>query len=155
MRLTTNEIVEYIENDICPMEWAWESAIELAVAANDAAMAADCARFLEFFEPGRSWEAAEYHGLMYHHFAGRWESAVHIGYIRANEAFQDALEKYEGVEEKTESIKRVFAERTADDAAAEKWIRSLVGTYVFDCADGSVLTFDGIFGGIIDTAQPV
>ena len=152
-RTTTTQIISWIENDQVPDEWAWESAIESAMDESPED-AADAARFLEKLEPGRAWSAAEYHGLMYHHCSGRWESAVHIGYLRANEAFEDALEKYEGNEAKTAQIKKVFAERTASDEAVEKWIRGLVGTHVFDCADGTVLTFDRIFNSAITEEDP-
>lgn len=153
MSLTTARIVEMIEMGSYPT-WEWEAAIENA--KNDsAADAADAARFLEQLQPGRSWSAAEYHGLMYHHFTGRWKSAVEIGYIRANEMFTDAMEAAGDNEQKRDWAKRVFAERTASDEDAERFIRSMVGTYLFDCADGTVLTFDGIFSGEITEEEPV
>lgn len=153
--LTTAQILGLVASNgaLPPQWWDWESAIESAVENSSAGDAADAARFLEHLQPGRTWSAAEYHGLMYHHFTGRWSSAAEIGYIRANEMFTDAMEEAGGDEGKEDWAKRVFAERTVSDEDAEKFIRSMIGTYVFGSIDGSVLTFDGIFGGIIDTEE--
>ncbi len=154
--LTTEQIVSLVEGGgVCPPQWHdWEYVIGEAVQSASAEDAADAARFLEKLDPGRTWSAAEYHGLMTNHFTSRWESAAHIGHIRADEKFQDALVRYKDNEHAIENTKKQFAERTASDEAAAKYIRSRVGTHVFDCADGTVLTFDGIFGGIIDGEEP-
>lgn len=153
MKLTTEQIIQFIEKDIVPPWWEWESAIESAMN-DEEETAADGARFLEKLEPGRTWSAAEYHGLMRHHLTGRWESAAIIGHMRAGEEQEDALEKYEGNESETIRVKSVYAQRTASDEAAEQWIRGRVGTMVFDCADGTVLTFDGILNGQITEEDP-
>lgn len=153
MNLTTKQIIDYIERGIVPPWWEWESAIESAMS-DDPVDAADAARFLEKLEPDRTWSAAEYHGLMFHHLSGRWESAAVIGRMRAGEEQEDGLEKYAGDESKTDRIKAIYAQRTASDEAAEKWIRGRIGTMVFDCPNGTVLTFDGIFNGQIEEEDP-
>lgn len=142
-KLTTRQIIRHIENDAVPAEWAWECAIESAMS-DGTRDAVDAARFLESFQPEREWSAAEYHGLMYHHFTGRWPSAAELGVIRAREKLDDGKI----------GAKR-FEEITSSDESAAKWLRSQIGTYVFDCADGTVLSFDGIFGGVIDEEDPV
>ena len=141
-KLTTQQIIWYIDEDVVPAEWAWESAIE-SVMSDSMEDAADGARFLEQLHPGRSWSAAEYHGLMHHHFTGRWKSAVEIGYLRANERFEDNPKDIAW-----------FAYVTMTAAHVEQWIRERSGTHVFDCADGTVLTFDHIKDGVITEEGP-
>lgn len=156
-KLTTGQIVHIIKENIDPEDWAWEMAIEQAVNNGDTGTedATDAALFLEKLDPGKAWSAEQYHGLMYHHFTGRWESAAHIGAIRAHEKYDELAEKYA---DDPVNLTRIATDRdlrVASDEAAEKWIRSLAGTYVFDTGDGTVLTFDRIFGGIIDEEEPV
>jgi hypothetical protein len=159
MNLTTEKIIAsviaYTEDEVTPPDWAWECAIESAVSQSGERDAADAARFLEHLEPCKEWTAEEYHGLMHHHFTGRWVSAAEIGAIRAHEKFQDLTEKLDPEDEQYKRCVARLAERTASDEAAEKFVRSIIGTYVFDCPDGTVLTFDGIFAGVIDTEDPV
>jgi hypothetical protein len=155
MELTTEQIIQYIEKGVVPPDWAWECAIDAAVRHNGERDAADAARFLERLEPCKVWRADEYHGLMQHHFTSRWVSAAEIGAIRAHEKFQDRVENLDPEDEQYKRCAKKLAERTASDEAAEGFIRSIIGTYVFDCPDGTVLTFDGIFAGVIDTEDPV
>jgi len=156
MDLTTEQIIRYIEEDRPTRDFVWNDVLEDAVeqSPDGSRDAADAARFLEKLEPGRTWSAAEYHGLMTNHFTGRWKSAAHIGRIRAQEMLDDAREKHKGDDVQMDIVKRRFAERTASDEAAGKFVRALVGTYVFDCADKTVLTFDRIFGGILTPEDP-
>lgn len=153
MSLTTARIVEMIEMGSYPT-WEWEAAIENA--KNDsAADAADAARFLEQLEPGRTWSAAEYHGLMYHHFTGRWVSEQHIAEIRYEEKYEDLKEKYTNSGNSYELNRlehRRVTEQYMDKVA---WLRGQAGTHVFHAADGTVLTFNGIFGGLITEEEPV
>lgn len=143
-KLTTEQITGLIEEDIVPAEWAWESAIESAIGHHEERNAADGARFLEKLVPGRGWSAAEYHGLMYHHFTGRWESTREIGEIRATESHEDGkLSDHD------------YHMIMANPELAEKHVRDMPGTHVFDCEDGTVLTFDGIFDGTLTEEDPV
>lgn len=153
LQLTTEQIIRHVTNATIPGEWEWEVVLEQAVQ-DGWENAAAAARFLEKLHPGRTWSAAEYHGLMYHHTPVRWSSAAEIGYIRANEAFTDAFEEAGDDEQKRDLAKRVFAGRTASDEDAEKFIRSMTGTHIFECADGTVLTFDGIVNGVIREEEP-
>lgn len=150
--LFTGQIIHLIVNDIVPAEWAWESALESACEIPEDAV--DGARFLEKLEPGRSWSAAEYHGLMYHHFTGRWDSAVEIGRIRAAEAHEEMTLAANGNTLEAGQADRLFDARTASDEAAEKYLRNIFGLHVFEAADGTVLTFDGIVGGVIREEDP-
>jgi hypothetical protein len=153
--MTGAEIAHHIETDTVPDDWPWESALDSAMGNNEHRDAADAARFLDTLYPGRAWTAAEYHGLMYHHFTGRWASAATIGYIRADEKHDDMVLVAEGSATALERADRLHTQRTASDEAAEQYIRGIVGTYLFDCPDGSVLTFDGIFNGQINEEEPV
>ena len=141
-KLTTAEIIHYAENDLVHPEWAWESVLESAMNYGGAADAADGARFLEHLHPDRTWSPSQYHGLMYHHFTGRWESAAFVGYVRAGELLGDKV-----ISEK-QHLKITFS-----DVAVGQWLRDS-GTHVFDCADGTVLTFDGIVNGVITEEDP-
>lgn len=153
--LTTEQIIRFVTGErLVPVSWPdWASAVLLA--ANDSSQdAVDGARFLEHLEPGRTWSAAEYHGLMYNHFTGRWESALHIAHIRLGEWREDMLENHADRPGEPEHVEMYYKNRMEDDALAVKWLRDRPGTYVFECADGTVLTFDGILDGVIDTGEP-
>lgn len=155
MRLTVSEIAYYITNDVVLAAWPWEHAIESAMGEGwEAAVSA--ALFLEKLTPGKAWRADEFYGLIYNHFTGRWDSAVEIGMIRARESYEDAKERYAANPAALANCKRRFEERTASVETAEKYIRNLQsqGTHVFDCLNGGVITFDKLFGGVIDEEDP-
>lgn len=167
MKMTTEQIIHHIEKDIVPADWAWEYTIESA-CDESCVDAADAVRFLESFEPCREWSAAEYHGLMCHHFSGRWESAAHIAHIRLGEWIQERQElldeRKKRYSDDTVELSQIEADRdravsyharwSGSDELAVQWLKGRFGTYVFDCPDGSVLVFDRIFGGIIDAEEP-
>lgn len=152
MELTTQQIIDMIDLGDYPT-WGWEVAAESA-AAESFDDAKDGARFLEEFQPCRVWSAAEYHGLMHHHFTGRWPSVLDIAHIRLGEKHEDMKEKYADNPAELARIEAYYGNRAADDALAVKWLHDRPDTHVYDCADGTVLTFNGIFGGIIDTEEP-
>jgi hypothetical protein len=148
--LTPDQILQYLNGDLELNDWHWEEAADNAINGSERRDAEDAARFLEKLQPGRSWSVDEYNGLMHHHFTGRWTSAAEIGAIRAHEKYEDLKERYAGDPSQLDRIEAQLARRTASDEAAEQYLRTNVGTYVFDCADGTVLTFDRIFNGTID-----
>lgn len=152
-KLTTERIIQHITNATIPGEWEWEAALEHAVE-DGWENAADAARFLEQLHPGRLWSAEEYHGLMYHHLTGRWTSAAEVGHIRAGDRHEDMVEAANGNTLMLGRADRLHNDRTSSDAAAVAYLHSMPGTHVFECANGTVLTFNDIVNGVITEEEP-
>ncbi len=153
LTLTTEQIIRHLTNASLPGDWEWEVALEGAVQ-HSWEDAADAARFLESLHPGRRWTAAQYNGLMYHHFTGRWSSVEEIAYQRAGEKYEDDADAAQGDPKRLHLAENRHTSRTLNDAAAVEFLRSVPGTHLFDCADGTVLAFDGIVNGFVKEEDP-
>lgn len=137
-KLTTQQIIDALESKAHP-DHSWELALDpYAYSPSEAKNAKAAARFLEEWQPGRTWEADEFHGLMFNHYNGRWSSAAAYGAIHAHGRQVDGIISKETLDHIIDS-----------NESADAYARSLSGVRYYEDDDGAVLIFLRLFHGII------